>query len=554
MVRHTQRNWPLALLGLVLVAALAAEPLAALAHAPPTDFDDAYMVLRYANNLLAGYGLAWNPGAGSVYGVTSLLHLAVVTMLRSCFPSLGPARTLAVASGGAAMALLAALVGIAALHSRHPRLRGNWILWTAVILPLVAYREAFVFHAGTGMDTMVSALANAVLVFTTLQLGESPRRSTVAWAGLASVLAVVARPDNVLCAIACPTLALWLLAPRPRKGLLALFGALVLGSLAILALLEWRLLGSPVPLSFFAKQPWYYGGFAGEFAWNPFRFLQVFFSSAWPFVFALVLFVDRAGLRRAAVLLLPVLASIAALFRFNQIMGHLGRFYYPFLPFFVAAGALAFDTWLGRLHAGNKVRPSAMAWRAGLAVAVLLVGDLALSGGARLYEARSRTQALAPLGGFHVSASQPLPDMDSWAAARRIAAMAAASPPGTSFAMSEYGLPGALAPNVLIIDVLGLHDPYFARHGFSATELFRRKPDVIWLPHPDHTRMLREILDSDELWQHYVFYPDAFFYGIALRSDGPDATRLGALFAREWQKAYPGLPMADYRAARGDSD
>ena len=109
------------------------------------------------------------------------------------------------------------------------------------------------------------------------------------------------------------------------------------------------------------------------------------------------------------------------------------------------------------------------------------------------------------------------------------------SPPGTTFAMSEHGLVGAYAPRAVIIDLLGLHDPIFARHGFSAAELWRRQPDMIWMPHPDHTQMLRDILDSDELWQHYVFYPDAFTYGVALRRDGPNYAILSELFQKLWQ-------------------
>ena len=92
--------------------------------------------------------------------------------------------------------------------------------------------------------------------------------------------------------------------------------------------------------------------------------------------------------------------------------------------------------------------------------------------------------------------------------------------------MSEHGLVGAAAPDAVIIDVLGLHDREFARGGFRVDELWRRRPDVIWMPHPDHTQMVRDILDSDELWARYDFYPDAFSYGVALRRDGPHAAAL----------------------------
>ncbi|HEX7508792.1 MAG TPA: hypothetical protein VF550_18615 [Polyangia bacterium] len=538
-------------LGLFAVAGLVTARLVGLAHAPATDFDDAYMYLRYANHVLAGQGMAWNPGEGSVYGVTSLLHLTMVVLAKSVFPWLAPAALLQVVSGGAAIGLLAALIGIAALCSRHARLRQNWFFWTALIMPLVAFREAFAFHASTGMDTMVSALVNAVLVFFTLQFARSPSLSRAWWTALASLLAVLARPDNLLCALLCPVLGVLFFAPRPRSKPLAAFAVMVGGLLGTLVFAEWRWLGSPMPLSFFAKLPFYYGGFAGEFGWNPFLFLKVFAQSAWPFVVVLILFADQVGIRRAAVLLVPALASMAALCRFNQIMGHLGRFYFPFLPFFVAVGALEFDAWLGRMGTDRATHSGVILRRAVVAITLTLFGSISLWLAADWYSSRAQAQKLVSVDGFHTPAQTPLPDLDSWQSAYAVAEMARAAPAQASFAMSEHGLPGALAPQTTIIDVLGLHDPYFARHGFSATELFRRKPDVIWLPHSDHTQMLRDILDSDEFWNHYAFYPDAFFHGIALRTDSPHSTRLADLLWLQWQKAYPGLPMADYQAVRG---
>jgi hypothetical protein len=117
--------------------------------------------------------------------------------------------------------------------------------------------------------------------------------------------------------------------------------------------------------------------------------------------------------------------------------------------------------------------------------------------------------------------------------------------------MTEHGLVAARAPAAVIIDVLGLHDRWFARHGFSAAELFRRRPDLIWMPHPDYTQMIRDILDSDELWRDYDFYPDAFTFGVALRRDGEAAATLRRLLAARFAADYPGVRLDDYRAARG---
>ena len=121
--------------------------------------------------------------------------------------------------------------------------------------------------------------------------------------------------------------------------------------------------------------------------------------------------------------------------------------------------------------------------------------------------------------------------------------------------MSEHGLVGAMAPDAVIIDVLGLHDRDFALHGFRAAELWRRAPDVIWMPHPDHTQMIRDILDSSRFWIDYDFYPDAFTYGVALRRDGPRALELATRFRALWKALYPAsrsTTISRIRATRAD--
>jgi len=245
------------------------------------------------------------------------------------------------------------------------------------------------------------------------------------------------------------------------------------------------------------------------------------------------------------VLLIPVALTAAAYFAMNQIMGHLGRFYFPALSFVVVAAALALD---------RSLAPPAWAPRRliRLAVVVLVVpvGSSALDGAGRHWAARAQTQSLADLGGYKISATTPLPEMDSVLAGEQIGALAAESAAGTRFAMSEHGVPGAMAPRAIIDDVLGLHDRFFARHGFSVAELFRRRPDVIWMPHPDHTQMIRDILDSDVFWRDYVFYPDAFTYGLALRRPSPRFDAIDHAMRVRWAAAYPGFVREAYAAQR----
>jgi hypothetical protein len=537
----------------LVVVAVVLERVYALLHAGPTDFDDSYMYLRYAHDALAGQWLAWNPGETPVYGVTSLLHFLLVTLVSGLLPA-HHAAPLQIASGAAALALLATLVALCARFSRDVRLCGNTLLWGALLLPLLCFRETFFFHAHTGMDTMLAALANTAVVFASLWLAEKPSPARVLAAAGVGLLAIEARPDNGIVAVLCPLLALLLLAPAPRLRALLLWAGTLGGLVLIDVTLKWRFLGTPLPLAFYAKQPWYYRGFVGEFTWNPFLFLEVALATVSPFLVAVVLFARRDSARLLVVLLVPAAATCTALFSVNQIMGHLGRFYFPSLPLFVVTGALVTDRWLQglpeklRSTEGSSRLARSLLLRLLCALLAIVGGASALEAAGHAYEGRAQTQALASLDGYRISATAPLPELDSWQSSHEMARLAAKSPPGTTFAMSEHGLVSAYAPRAAIIDVLGLHDSIFARQGFSPAELWRRRPDVIWMPHPDHTQMLRDILDSDELWQHYVFYPDAFTYGVALRQDGPHYAILSELFRELWQATYPDLRPEDYLA------
>jgi hypothetical protein len=559
------------LLAAAIVIGVTAHRLRALAGAPPTDFDDAYMFIRYARHVLSGDGLCWNRGEAPVFGATSLPHVwllaAVIEASRWARPGLDDAGALQLCSRAEAALLAVVLVAICTRFSRHRRLRGEAWLWGALLVPLVVYAQPFEFHAESGMDTMLAALTNALLLFAALRCAEKPSRlHAVVVAGIAYA-AYLVRPDNILYAALVPPLCLlWvrpeavLLRALPRRR--AVFVAFVV-ALAVLGAADFvikrHVLGSALPLGAYAKSPGFYEGFAGEYTWNPFLFLKVFLIGLWPFVVALTLFTGyRGGGRLAAALLIPVAVTFAVLFRMNQIMGHLGRFFFPALPFVVVGAALSFDRWLGGVTApvDGRTRPGGTRGRVRLAAgvvaaAVLLAGGPpALDAAGEVYEARAARQQLAPLGGYEITADRPLPEMDSWRASEQVALFAWAAPVGTRFAMSEHGVVGARAPDAFIIDVLGLHDRVFARDGFSAAELWRRRPDVIWMPHPDHTQMIRDIMDSDELWNHYVFYPDAFMYGLAIRRDSPAFAELSALFLARWSAAFPGFSPDDYAARR----
>jgi hypothetical protein len=105
----------------------------------------------------------------------------------------------------------------------------------------------------------------------------------------------------------------------------------------------------------------------------------------------------------------------------------------------------------------------------------------------------------------------------------------------------------AAAPELTIVDLAGLNDNALAREGFSAAYVLSRRPDLIWLPHPDYTGMLRSLLASPELSAHYELYPGAFDYGIAVLRDGPRREDVMRTLEAVWSETYPGVDMTSHQ-------
>ncbi len=95
-------------------------------------------------------------------------------------------------------------------------------------------------------------------------------------------------------------------------------------------------------------------------------------------------------------------------------------------------------------------------------------------------------------------------------------------PPDTTIAASEHGFVGASNPSLRIVDLTGLHDPYFAHHGFSMDRVAAESPALIWFPHDDYVKIRFDIYRDARFRRDYVFLPSALDYGIAVRRGRKD--------------------------------
>ncbi len=556
-------------------------------------FEDAYMFLRYATNLLHGHGLAWNAGEPQVYGQTSLLHVFVVALVKASLPS-SDASVLLLSSALAGAALLAGLVATCAHCTRSESLHRKYLLWAAVIGVLFCTRSVFYWHLRTGMDTMLSAFCVTLLILAALRAVAMPGAGRIATLVIVAYVAYLARPDNGLYAVLFPTLAILLLAaPDRRRKSLVGFVAGIVALLGLDAVVKWRTFGDVLPLAFYAKRAGYYAGYEGASYWNPITYLGDFFSAAAPFLVALAILSRKRDLRLLAAFFTPVVLLFAYYFGVLQIMGHMGRYYYPSLPFVLVASALVVDArlrepearrvlraktvtvehdlgerihsrWpspsfvlvagaaflaarLQRVELGAALRAPHVLARLGVLVVLLLLGQLTGSIAA-WYDARFlRVDPPRTRPAYHTVSGLRLPE-PALPVLEGMAEIVSTAPPATSVALTEFGLVGARAPEARLIDIVGLHDRQFAHRGFSATALFDRRPDLIWFPHMHYRTMIHDIVTDRRFWREYEYFPRAFLFGLAIRRASPRRDLLLRAIEPVWRRYYPGFSMKDFRA------
>jgi hypothetical protein len=196
-------------------------------------FDDAYISIRYAENLAAGRGLIYNDGE-RVFGSTTPLFVLWLTALRL----LGASHLDAAAVRANAIAFVAAAL-LAGWLVRRLTAR-PWIA-TVVAAAILVNPMLLVISSGAMETFWFLSLAFAALL---ALVADQPRPTLY---GALAGLAILVRPEGILLGV----VALLAWARRPRLLLSAAAGAAV--PLAVWTLFATFYFGSPIPHSVIAK-------------------------------------------------------------------------------------------------------------------------------------------------------------------------------------------------------------------------------------------------------------------------------------------------------------
>ena len=526
---------------LVALAALIAPVWGSLSSGP-TIFDDSYMFWRYAIHLREGLGLAWNPDGVQTYGLTS--HLWVLATLPFTWLPAHSGYVLPIASMLAGtLAFVAMGMGIAA-NSKSVILR-DWPMATAFVsLPLLI-NPFFTFHLSTGMDTMLSFAAHAVIVLAVLGYLREPSLKRAAMVGAAAFAAVLTRPENGLVALGVSFFAFVWQRRFERWPDLAGLVVLPIGLIGLELIACHVVFGVPLPLSFYAKSLHIYAGFV-----NPENAVQNLFMAlfmALPFVAVAFATGERRDVGFIAAFLVPVALTFVYLLTMRQVMGWIGRYYLPFLPYLMIPAMLLLDR---RLAAASGLKPIFV--RIGITFAAVVAAAVVTWPVQRALEAaymkailpeRIATPSLPTIANADTKPPKRIWfDVIGQVADEIVAPL----PRDAVIAASEVGYLGVAARGKVLIDLVGLNDTTIGRKGFSMDYLLARNPDLIWMPSDDYTGLIASIYSDPRLFQRYMVVRNAFNYGIAIRRDGPYAARIEAAARRSWAVLYPEHRFDDY--------
>ena len=120
-----------------------------------TQFDDAYMITRYAKHYLGGNGFSWNPVDGPAYGITSPAYLMLITAILG-LTGCSDATALTFASFTAGLLAVFTLVLLGFIVQDGKWARKSWM--PMLIIPCILLVPPFGYHSLTGMETTLSLL------------------------------------------------------------------------------------------------------------------------------------------------------------------------------------------------------------------------------------------------------------------------------------------------------------------------------------------------------------------------------------------------------------
>ncbi len=287
-------------------------------NVPP--FEDAAMLMRYADHLAHGYGIVWNIGEHPVDGATDFLFMAASALLIKIGLPVGRSVR---AIGFASHLLTVLLVYLV-----------NRKIWKANIA--ISFVAALYLAVGTGLSYVAAFFGTPFFAFLAaltwtfglllIQKDDPPLWLSLLFA-FAGLLTGLTRPEGVILAVLMLVAIIVLKGWRKSAKTIFAFAAVFLILGGAYFLWRWNYFGYPLPNPFYKKS-------GGLLHWDSFwESLGNLFRFGGPFMLAFLLgFRSRKTIRLTISFLIPLIIFAAAFIMISNETNFGGRFQYALWP------------------------------------------------------------------------------------------------------------------------------------------------------------------------------------------------------------------------------
>ncbi len=483
----------------------------------PLSFDDAYMFTRYAKNFLVNHNFGWNAGERT-YGCTSIGYMLFVTFIESIFPK-------SFAGDEIVLKFSSFFWGILALVYMYKSLKivtNNSVLkkvyWPQLITLLILFMPVFINNLFSGMDTTMSLFGDSFMIFLFLQYNRKQSLLFLFLAALSSYFIFFIRPDNGICMIVFPALFLWKKAGKLKPFIIVY--SIIFVCMAIDTVTKYLYFGYIIPLPFYIKSFGLYDGYLGIYKWNVTQYLYDIFIYFFALIIIFILFIKKPAIKKAFVYWFPLLLTYGYFYTVVQVMGMASRYYLPFVPFFILGLSVSL-TYSFSLNKDPDVL-TITEFKNRILLLLSFIAVIRIFGYCSdAYYTRLYTHAAKEAKKYslynNLFAANALPEIEWWPSILIFDSLLKKLPVTTVVAASEDGFIASDNISMRIIDLSQLNNNDIFQKKSLLYSIEKNKPDVIWLPHTDYTKMRSELFDSYALLYEYDFYPGILDYGIAVK-------------------------------------
>ncbi|RLI58655.1 MAG: hypothetical protein DRO93_09485 [Candidatus Thorarchaeota archaeon] len=419
--------------------------------------------MRYSRNIARGYGFVWNPGEAPVWGSTSFLWTVLLGALGATGLSIESAAIFANAVIGGVLILTMAWT----MHVQLGASRG-----ASLVLLSVFSLSTFVAHIMTGFSVLLFSFL-VLLSYVGTRVSFNPetdsRTARVLLVGV-SILLVMTRPEGILIVIMSFVVGLY----RKRDDVVRYIRHIALpvaAGIGFFFLGCFAYFGTIVPNPFYVKVN---GALYFTSMRNSIAFLQ-FFQVVLPVLLASIwlLSLDEHEVLWEVTNVVPVMCYYLAYMFVMQAQNVIFRFQFPILPILYVMAAPGIDRTLM-----VKFPTRFVSTRTLVLGAVILLLMAAQYGETRRHVPNVEDESKKIVG----------------------RALSKYADRGYTFMLSEAGMLPYFS-DWRVIDILGLNDPYIARHGLTEIYIAEQNPELAMIlsPYSEYSVEMRNATDQSRL-------------------------------------------------------